>query len=309
MEDPMSVAFVLSGGANLGAAQAGMLLALDEASIRADLVVGTSVGAINGAWVSAGESLSGLADVWRVLRRGDVFPADPLGGFLGFAGRRDHLVSNRGVRQLLERHLHFTMLEDAAVPFHVVAADVLTGLDVRLSTGPAVEAILASAAIPGVFAPVVVNGRALMDGGVVNNTPISHAVALGADTVWVLATGYACALSEPPRSALGMALHAVTLVVHQRLALDIERYAGTVDLRVIPPLCPIAVPPTDFSQAASLIDRAQAHTREWLTRGVTPGRASLPRLGHPHAVIVDLPRPAGAPAGGASRSEDRRTRR
>jgi hypothetical protein len=119
----------------------------------------------------------------------------------------------------------------------------------------------------------------------------------------------ACALSEPPRSALGMALHAVTLVVHQRLALDIERYAGTVDLWVIPPLCPIAVPPTDFSQAASLIDRAQGHTREWLTRGGTPGEASLPRLGHPHAVIVDLPRPTGAPAGVASRSGDRRTRR
>jgi NTE family protein len=313
----MSVAFVLSGGANLGAAQVGMLLALHEAGIEPDLVVGTSVGAINGAWVAADEPLSGLADLWRGLSRGDVFPKDPVGGFLGFVGRRDHLVSSRGLRQLLERHLRFGMLEDAAVPFHVVAADVLSGLDVRLSSGPALEAILASAAIPGVFSPVEVAGRALMDGGVVNNTPISHAVALGADTVWVLATGYACALSEPPGSALGMALHAVSLVVHQRLALDVERYAGIVDLRVVPPLCPIAVPPTDFSQAASLIDRAQAHAREWLTLGGVRGRASgagsspvgLPRLGHSHRVTSDLPRPAEAPAGGVSRSGDRQARR
>ena len=271
----MRTAFVLSGGANLGAAQVGML-ALDAADIQPDLVVGTSVGAINGAWVATRQPLTGLAEVWRGLRRGDVFSADPLSGFLGFVGRRDHLVSGRGLRQLLERHPRFTRPEDAAVPFHVVAADVLTGVDVRLSSGPAVEAILASAAIPGVLPPIEVAGRALMDGEVVNNTPISHAVALGADTVWVPATGYACALTEPRRSALGMALHAVILVVHQRLTLNIEQYAGLVDLRVVPPLCPIAVPPTEFSQAALLIDRAQAHTRDWLARGAARGRKANP---------------------------------
>lgn len=235
--------------------------------------------------------MTDLAEVWRGLRRSDVFPAGPLGGLLGFAGRRDHVVSSRGVRQLLELHLRFERLEDAAVSFHVVAADVLTGLDVRLSSGPAVESVLASAAIPGVLPPVEVAGRALMDGGVVNNTPISHAVALGGDTVWVLATGYACALTEPPRSALGMALHAVTLVVHQRLALDIEQYADRVDLRVVPPLCPIAVPPTDFGQAASLIDRAQAHTRDWLAAGVARGgKAGFEDPGwpgHSHALTWD----------------------
>jgi len=282
----MTTAFVLSGGANLGAAQVGMLTALQEAGIRPDLVVGTSVGALNGAWVAANAPLDELGDLWRSLRRGDVFPAHPLRGLLGFAGRSDHLVSDRGLRRLLRDHLRFDCLQDAPVPFHVLATDVLTGLGVLLSDGPAVEAILASAAIPGVLPPVPIDGRWYMDGGVVNNTPISHAIDLGADTIWVLATGYSCALQQPPRAALGVALHAVTLMIHQRLSLDVERYADVVDLRVVPPLCPIAVAPTDFSQADDLIRRAYRHTADWLAGPFADragGHRHVPLFGeHPH---------------------------
>lgn len=280
----MTAAFVLSGGANLGAAQVGMLTALQENGVRPDLVVGTSVGALNGAWVAADAPLDELAELWRSLRRGQVFPADPLRGLLGFAGRSDHLVSDRGLRRLLRDHLRFERLEDAPVPFHVLATDVLSGLGVLLSDGPAVEAILASAAIPGVLPPVPIDGRSYMDGGVVNNTPISHAVELGAETVWVLATGYSCALQQPPRGALGIALHAVNLMIHQRLSLDVERYAEVVDLRVVPPLCPISVAPTDFSQADDLIRRAYQHTSDWLAGPMAgPAQPNVPLYGeHPH---------------------------
>jgi len=281
----MTTAFVLSGGANLGAAQVGMLTALQESGVRPDLVIGTSVGALNGAWVAADAPLVELGDLWRSLRRGQVFPADPLRGLLGFAGRSDHLVSDRGLRRLLRENLRFERLEDAPVALHVLATDVLTGLGVLFSDGPAVETILASTAIPGVLPPVPIDGRHYMDGGVVNNTPISHAVALGADTVWVLATGYSCALRQPPRSALGMSLHAVTLMIHQRLSFDVERYADQVDLRVVPPLCPISVPPTDFSQADDLIRRAYQHTADWLSSPTALStRPSLPlHREHPHA--------------------------
>jgi len=281
----MATAFVLSGGANLGATQVGMLMALQESGVRPDLVIGTSVGALNGSWVAADAPLDELGDLWRSLRRGRVFPADPLGGLLGFAGRRDHLVSDRGLRRLLREHLRFERLEDAPVALHVLATDVLTGLGVLLSEGPAVESILASAAIPGVLPPVPIDGRHYMDGGVVNNTPISHAVELGADTVFVLATGYSCALHQPPRSALGMSLHAVTLMIHQRLSLDVEKYADLVDLRVVPPLCPISVAPTDFSQADDLIRRAYRHTTDWLSSPTAlSARPALPlHREHPHA--------------------------
>lgn len=284
----MVAAFVLSGGASLGAAQVGMLAALSEAGVRPDLVIGTSVGAINGAWVAGGVDCDALGAVWRSLRRETVFPARAVDGLLGFVGRREHLVPDVGIRRLLGEHLRFARLEDAPVPFHVVATDVLSGCDTLLSHGDAVDAILASAAIPGVLPPVRVAGRYLMDGGVVNNTPISHAVRLGADVIWVLATGYSCALAERPRGALGMALHAVTLGINRRLAADIRRYTPRTDLRVVPPLCPVKIASADFSQAAGLIERAHGLTRDWLTAGAPPLASAATMLApHGHAVGSD----------------------
>ena len=275
----MTTAFVLSGGASLGASQVGMLLGLAKAGITPDLIVGTSVGALNGAWVAMGPDVDGigaLADVWRSLSRNDVFPTRPIVGLLGFLGQRPNLVHDKGLRRLIADHLRFSRLEDAPIPLHVVATDVLSGQDVLLSSGDAVEAIMASAAIPAVFPPVNIGGRDLIDGGVVNNTPLSHAVALGADRVWVLPTGYACALPRAPQGALAMALHAVTLTINQRLAVDVARFEGAVDVRVIPPLCPLGISPVDFSRSASLIERSHRATQEWLpARHRVTGQAAL----------------------------------
>jgi len=264
----MPVAFVLSGGASLGAVEVGMLAALRERDIDPDLVVGTSVGALNGAWLAGHPEgpIDDLATIWRSLRRADVFPADPLRGLLAFAGRRRGLVRTGALRKLIARHLTFERLEDAPLPLHVVGVDVLTGRDVLWSRGSAVDAILASAAIPAVFAPVEIDGVPYMDGGVVNNTPISHAVALGADVVWVLCAGYACALGEPPRGALAMGLHALSLLLHQQLLDDVERYEREVELHVLPPLCPQPVSPADFHHSTELIARAYDATHDWLTR-------------------------------------------
>jgi NTE family protein len=255
---------VLSGGASLGSAQVGMMQAVAESGVRPDLIIGTSVGAVNGAWLASGKPLDELADLWSGLRRGDVFPVSPVSTALGFLGRTDHIISNRALARLLERNLTFDRIEDAEIALHVIATDVLTGMDVKLSAGPAVEAVLASSAIPAVFPPVRIDGQLLMDGGVVNNTPISHAVDLGADAVWVLATGYPCTLQDGPRSPLAVGLHAFNLAIHQRLAFDINRYAASVDLRVVPPLCPLNVGLADFSKGAELVERAHRHTARWL---------------------------------------------
>ncbi len=258
---------MLSGGASLGAIHVGMLRALVDTGERPDLIVGTSVGAVNGGWIASrpdAAGIRGLADLWISLSRKDIFPTHPLSGAMAMLGRRTHLVPNNGLRRLLAEKLQFTRLEDAPVPLHVVATDVISGMDVLLSSGNAVDAIAASAAIPGVFPPVTIDGRDLMDGGVVNNTPISHAVALGADRVWVLPTGYSCDLPESPKTAVNMALHAMTIAVNHRLAVDVERFERAVDLRVIRPLCPVATSGSDFSHAATLIERSHAATREWL---------------------------------------------
>lgn len=262
----MTTAFVLSGGASLGAIEVGMLEALLDHGVTPDLIVGTSVGAINGAWLAGhpGEGVAELRRIWSAMRRSTIFPADPLRGFFAFAGRRRGLVSQHGVRSLLDRHLGFTRLEDAATPLHVVAVDVLTGREVLLSRGPAVDAVMASAAIPAVFEPVRVGKRWLIDGGVVDNTPISHAVALGADVVWVLCAGYACALRTPPSGALAMGLHALSLVLHRQVITGVEEFESAVELHVLPPLCPLDVSPADFSRSEELMDRGRDQTRKWL---------------------------------------------
>jgi NTE family protein len=265
------VAFVLSGGASLGAIQVGMLHALYERDIVPELIVGTSVGALNGAFIAARpqtvETVDELASIWRGVRRGQIFPLNPLSGLLGFLGSRDHLVPGSGLRRLLGEHTQHQRLQEMPIEFHVVAVDVLTGEELLLSDGPALDAVLASAAIPAVLPPVAWEDRKLMDGGVANNTPISHAVALGAHEIYVLPTGHACALDQPPSSALGMALHALSLLSHSRLIADIELHRDHAKLVVLPPPCPLAIQPIDFAHADELIDRALSDTRAFLDDG------------------------------------------
>lgn len=266
-----TVAFVLSGGASLGAVQVGMLRALYERDITPDLVVGTSAGALNGAFIASRPQTTATADalaaVWCGLRRGQVFPLNPLAGLLGFLGSRDHLVPDSGLRRLISHHVEHARLEEMPIPLHVVAVDVVSGEELLLSCGAALDAVLASAAIPGVLPPVPWADRVLMDGGVANNTPISHAVELGAERIYVLPTGHACALDEPPRGALAMALHAISLLAHRRLVDDIERHRGDAHLIVLPPPCPLDIQPIDFGHAGELIDQALADAGAFLDGG------------------------------------------
>ena len=284
------MAFVLSGGASLGAIQVGMLRALYERGIAPDLIVGTSAGALNGAYIASRPQVSAtaesLARIWRELRRGHVFPVNPLTGLLGFLGARDHLVPDSGLRRLIERHVECQGLEEMPIPLHVVAVDVVTGEELRLSTGPVLEAVLASAAVPGVLQPVPWEDRALMDGGVANNTPISHAVELGAERIYVLPTGHACALTEPPGGALAMALHAISLLTHRRLIDDIERHRDDAELIVMPPPCPLDIQPIDFDHADELMDVALLDGREFLDSGGET-RAPIRMRMHRHASDPD----------------------
>ena len=280
----MTTAFVLSGGGNLGAVQVGMLQALADRGVVPDLLVGTSVGAINAAFLAAGPSparIEALADVWSRIGRRDVFPTSPFSAVRAVAGRSNSFVDPRPLRRLLEQFVTYGRIESAAWPLAVVATDVTTGMEVVLRHGDVVDAVMASAAIPSVFPPVELDGHTLMDGGVVNNTAISVAGSLGADTVYVLPTGYACALPEPPGTALGMALHAVSLAIQRRLISDVGVWQSRCTLRVVPPLCPVSVAPTDFSQSADLIARARTSTRRWLDRPLPADQTSYLAL-HVH---------------------------
>jgi NTE family protein len=248
-----------------------MLQALAEHDITPDLLVGASAGALNAAFLAGHgfdtASIQRLADIWIGLRRADVFPFAPHRQLLALAGARPSLCSPEPLRRLITAHLACERLEDAVLPVHVIATDVLSGTEVVLSRGDATEAVLASAAIPGIFPSVTIDGRALFDGGIADNTPISQAVALGADRVVVLPAGVSCALPSPPRSAIATAVHALTLLIEQRLILDVAAYHDRVELIVLPPLCPLSVASVDFRSAGVLIARAAATARDWLDAG------------------------------------------
>ena len=292
----MTTAFVLTGGGSLGAVQVGMLQVLAERDVRPDLLVGTSVGALNAAFVAGRGFSAGTVDeleaIWRSVRRVDVFPFQQ---FRHLRNRhRAALCSPVGLRRLLTAELRMARLEEAMVPVHVTATDVLSGEEVLLSRGDAVSAVMASAAIPAVFPPVEIDGRLLYDGGLADNAPISKAVALGATRVFVLPTGYACALSEPPRSVLAHALHTLTLLIERRLILDVARYADVVEVAVLPPLCPLTVGPADFRHTGELIEQARTATRTWLDEGgatVAHPERFLSFHGHAHE---SSPQPDGA---------------
>jgi NTE family protein len=269
----MVTAFVLSGGGSLGAVQVGMLMALAERDIRPDLLVGTSAGAVNAAFVARyggdAPALKKLAHLWAGLRRRDIFPFEPLGHVRAVRGSRPALFSNRALRQLLSLHLGEAELEHARIPLCVVATDLLSGQEVALSSGTMVEAVLASTAIPGVLPPVSHQGRTLVDGGLADHAAISQAIARGADRVYVLPAGYACALDSPPVTALGTAVQALTLLIQQRLVRDVQHFSDRAEIRLLPPLCPLHVSPVDFSQGAQLISEARASSERWLERGGT----------------------------------------
>lgn len=266
-----NTAFVLSGGGSLGAVQVGMLQALREHEDPPNLLVGTSAGAINAAYIAehgfTDNSLDNLARLWAGMRRRDIFPINPVRNILAIRRGRDSFFSNWGLRRIIAEHTTSADILDTQIPLHVVATNLRSGEEVLISSGDLISAILGSAAIPSIFPPIVRDGLTLVDGGLTDNTAISQAIALGADRVVVMPAGVACTLREPPKGPLAIAIVALTFLTQQRLIGDIVRYRDVVPISVIPSPCPMAIAPVDFSHGRELIDRARDVTASWIDCG------------------------------------------
>jgi NTE family protein len=195
------VAFVLGGGGLLGASEVGMLAALFEADVRPDLVVGASVGAINGAVVAAeptAAAVGRLTDLWSRLGMSEVFAGGPARQ-LATVVQHGHLHSNAPLRRLLRTHLPVADFAELAVPFQCVAASIERAAARWFASGSLVDAVLASCAVPALLPPVSIDGEHYVDGGIVDSMPVGRAVALGARTVYVLHVGRIERPLRPPR--------------------------------------------------------------------------------------------------------------
>jgi NTE family protein len=256
-----------------------MAEALLEAGIRPDVIVGTSVGAVNGVWLAGHptpEGAAGLRELWLTVRRRDIFPLSPARLALGLGGRRDHVVSSEPLERWLVAHAPFARIEHAAVSLHIMATDLITGMAVRLSAGDVVDAMLASAAIPGIFPPVSLDGRLLVDGGVAADTPIGDAVALGADTVYLLPTVGPGASAARPRGAVSAVMQATAHMLGRAADREVTAQAGRCRLYLVPAPVVTDVSPFRFGRSAELMDTALATARTWLKTAepAAPGDAT-----------------------------------
>lgn len=232
------VAFVLGGGGIRGAVEIGMLKALLEQGIRPDLIVGTSIGAINGAMLAADPSptvIATLQEAWASPDAASVY-GDSL---LSQAGRlvrtRTHLNTPAGLRSLLERHLGAdATFEDLPVPLTVVAACIERAAEHAFTSGPLIEAVLASSSVPGLLPPTVIGGEHYIDGGIVNSIPISHAIDAGATTVYVLHVGRVEQPLKAPRTPVETAMVAFEIARRHRFARDVATTPEGVTLHVLP---------------------------------------------------------------------------
>ncbi len=265
-QDERRVAFVMPGGGSLGAVQVGMLGALHAHGIIADLVVGTSVGGFNAAFIAA-DPINGhiaLHDVWVALQRRDLFALAPKGMALGLVGRRDAIFGNEKLLSFLHRHAPLVRLEHAKIPIAITATDFETGHPVALTHGPAVSALLATGAIPGIFPAVQRDSRLLVDGGVSAAWPVELALDMGATDVYVLETASVQTMQRR-RGALAMFERGIDIITDRAVALERRAVFASHPGRIheIPaPHSRTSI--LDLSTTRDLIDAAKASTSQWL---------------------------------------------
>ncbi|GMQ86025.1 MAG: patatin-like phospholipase family protein [Acidimicrobiia bacterium] len=245
---------ILTGGANWGAVQVGAVRALFERGFRPEFIVGVSVGAINGAYLAARPSPDGveaLAEIWekadaRRIFGGRVARLRELAAVLV----HDSAFSNRALRSFLAQSLPVSRFEETTIPLAVVASDLASGTSRLLSSGDLLEAILASAAIPGLFPPVTIDGERLVDGAIADPLPVAALLKRGIRRVVVVEAGRPCGCGNDLGHATGLFQRAVTVVMRDRMDLLMRLVPPEVELVSLGLVCHPETPITDLTNAA-----------------------------------------------------------
>jgi len=237
--------------------------------VRADRVFGASVGAINGgayAGNPTNEGIERMAAIWRDVKGTDVFPRSTLHGPWAFLQKRASVHPNSGLRAIIEAGIDFENLQDTTIPFEVVTTSLTDGRERWITHGDAVEAILASSAIPSIFPPVVIDGDVLVDGGVVNNVPISRAIGAGCTRIYVLLCGPLHYHPPLPKRPAEAALTAFFVAVHARFVRELAMLPAGIEVVVFSGGGEPSAQYRDFSATAELIEEGRAEVAEVLDR-------------------------------------------
>lgn len=271
IETPVpKTAFVLGGGGNLGSIQVGQLRALIERNIVPDAVVGCSVGALNGAAIAARPTtaeVDRLAELWQGLNREDIFPSHgrTRGPWLFIRSGRS-AYSDHGLRRLIHRWLPARSFSDLQVPLHAVATALHTGREHWFDHGDIAPALLASTALPGFLPPVSVDGEEFIDGGVVNNVPVSKAYQLGVERIVVLDVGGVERERRDPKRPYEVLMQAVSIARAHRFRAEMSDIPDGIEVVRMPTIDPGKLRFDDFSRTGELMERAYRTCAAFLDR-------------------------------------------
>ena len=260
---------MFSGGGPLGALQVGALRALLEDAIVPDLAVGTSVGALNATFVAFDPSAGGIArleGIWRSMDDNDLFPGGRFrASWARMLVRGNRVFENSGLKGVITKRLGNPRFEEAQIPLGIVATELDTGAEKVFGSGEVLLPMLASAAMPGVYPPVEIDGTLYIDGGVANNVPIAPAVSMGGTTLYVMNSTSHSHQRRPLNRPIDYLLHAFTLARAQRLDLELAIYHERVRIIMLP-TAPLNffVPFASMEHTARLIEMGYEHTRKFL---------------------------------------------
>ncbi len=283
-------ALVLAGGGTRGALQIGMLQVLTEHGFVPDRIYGSSVGAVNGVAFAGDPTRAGverMTEIWTGLTRDIVYPQGRLHGPWLYLQQRDSVYVNAGLRRVIEEGITFERLEDAVIPVEVVATSLTDGRERWFTYGPAVDAVLASTAIPAIFPPVEIDGERFIDGGVVNNVPIRRAIDSGATRIVVLLCAPPVHTPEAPRRPVEAMLNALLISIHARFAREMTQLPAGVEVIVCSGTEEATREFDDFSTTAALIAEGRAEAAEVVRRY---------GLGRPGPADTGSSTPAGTPS-------------
>lgn len=270
----VGTAFVLGGGGVLGAAEVGQLRALVEAGIEPDLILGTSVGALNGAVAAAHpgpDLIDRLVALWESAAAGKELYGDgalrQVSRAVRSGGTRLH--SSAPLRRRLQEELGDITFAQLPVPFQCCAANIERAAEHWFTSGRLVDAVMASAAVPGLLGPAVVDGEHYLDGGIVNSIPLGRAVACGARRVFVLQVGRIERPLVPPRRPWEVARVSFEIARRHRFHRELAELPEDVVAHVLPTGGGSAKDDSllayrSFGAVRSRIDTAYAAARDYL---------------------------------------------
>jgi NTE family protein len=296
------IAFVLSGGGNRGALQAGALQALFAHGIQPDLIVGASAGALNGAYIALYPSVEGadrLADIWRGIRKRDAFPGNVFTMAWRFIIGEDSLFDNQALHRFVEKHFppDRPTFGDVSVPLYVTGANINTHTLFLFGEDPTaklLDAMMISSAIPPELPPIEFNGYQYMDGGLVSTVPIEIAMEKGATEIYAINVGYAGEPEPEVHGVWNIAQRSITTLIYQQLVDDLEKAAeagDALELHHIPIRAFANLPLTDFDHMDEMVDEGQRIVEEYLAHPQPTTR----ELVHAQAFkVTEPPPPPGA---------------